>query len=88
MKPLQKKAWVVMCVVLLCIALSFAGCRKENLRQSTSSTTDSESVATSSEESESGNDSIDTSSEESESDSGETQNSSSGDTWTGTYLPT
>lgn len=102
MKPLWKKTWIFMCVVLLCIAVFFVGCKKGNPLQSGSSTTDSESITTSSaeeesgsenmttssEEDESGSESITTSSEESESNSGDAQNSSSGGTWTGTYLPT
>lgn len=102
MKPLWKKAWIVMCVVLLCVAVSFVGCKKGNPLQSGSSTTDSESITTSSTEDESGSESITTSSaeeesggesmttssEESESNSGDAPNSSSGGTWTGTYLPT
>ena len=88
MKPLQKKAWVVMYVVLLCIAVSFVGCKKGNPLQSGSSTTNSESITTSSAEDESGSESMTTSSEEDESGGGDAQNSSSGGTWTGTYLPT
>lgn len=90
MKPLWKKAWIVMCVVFLCIAFSFVGCKEGNTQQSTFPATGDESVVSSSEDSELGSESIETGPEDDESDAdgGGSQNSSSGGTWTGTYLPT